>query len=158
MIEYQLIDAADSREKYIELFKRYCEELLKEDPTISQYDYAELAIENLDKECDRPCFISVSEEIAGFVVFMDETESTGDNDCHTYIGELFILPEYRKRGIAGKVVCDYIDSLEYDTGFCYIRNSYAGNLWIRLLNQKGYRYDIFKEDEVRDFVHIHLRH
>lgn len=88
MIEYKLVDAGNQRELYIELFKEYCEELLIDDPTISQYDYTELALENLEKECDRPCFIYFNEEIAGFVVFMDETENLDDDDCHTYIGEL----------------------------------------------------------------------
>lgn len=154
---YKLIEVSNQREKYIDLFRIYCEELEKEDPALKEYDYTSLATENLESESDTPLFIYCDNEIAGFVVFMDETEEVDDADCHTYIGELFVLPKYRKRGIAGKIVCDYIDSLEYDTGFCYIRDSYAGNLWIRLLNSKGYNYDIYKEDDVRDFVHIRLR-
>lgn len=66
-------------------------------------------------------------------------------------------PEYRKRGIASRIVCGYLDSLEYDTGFCYIRKSDAEKFRIRLLESKGYRYDIVKEDPIRDFVHVHLR-
>lgn len=154
---YKLIDVADQRERYISIFRSYCEELEKDDQTLKNYDYTELAVENLESESDFPFFIYCGEEIAGFVVSMNETGEVSDTDCHTYIGELFILPQYRRCGIASKIVCDYIDTLKYDTGFCYIRDSYAGNLWIRLLNSKGYRYDIYREDEIRDFVHIHLR-
>lgn len=157
MIKYELVDVDRKREEYIELFKLYCEELLLEDPTIAQYDYTELAIENLDSESDRPMFIVVDKETAGLVVFMNETEKVGDDDCHTYIGEIFVLPEYRKKGIGSRIVCEYLDSLKYDCGFCYIRDSYAEKLWIELLNRKGYKYRIFEEDSIRNFVHIYLR-
>lgn len=109
----------------------------------------------MGSECDRPCFICIGGETSGFVVFMNET---GQAECHTYIGEIFVLSEYRKRGIAGRVACDYISSLEYDTGGGYVRGSKAEKFWIRLLDDKKYRYDVSREDEVRDFVHIHLWH
>lgn len=155
--EFSLVDIDNRKEEYIDLFKVYCDELSKDDPQICRYNFTELAKENLVNSSDRPMFIMKDKAIVGFVVFMDETDEVGNDDCHTYIGEIYVKPKYRKKGIASRLVCKYLDSLEYDSGFCYIRNSSGEKFWLRLLDGKGYRYDIVKEDEVRDFVHVHLR-
>lgn len=155
-IKYQLIDAKLMKEEYINLFQQYCAELLLEDATIAQYDPKELARENLTEETDHPYLITVNGELAGFVVFSDEAAPVGEKDCHTYINELFILESYRKSGLGSQVAIDYFETLQYDTGLCYIRGSIGEKFWLTLMKRHGYRYDIFKEDEIRDFIHIYL--
>ena len=125
ILDFSLVDVAGQEEEYIDMFKFYCEELSKEDPTIRQYDYTELAKENLLSSSDRPMFIIAGNIMVGFVVFMEEPGAIGDDDCHSYIGEIYVKPDYRNNGIASRIACNYLDSLDYDSGLCYIRKSYA---------------------------------
>lgn len=156
MIKYQLMDANLLKEEYVSLFRQYCAELLLEDATISQYDPEMLAGENLTERTDHPYMITVDGDFAGFVVFSDESAPVTEKDCHTYINELFILESYRKSGLGSQVAVDYFDTLRYDTGLYYIRGSMGEKFWLTLMKRHGYHYDIYKEDEIRDFIHIYL--
>lgn len=157
MAEYILKHAEEDTKKYHELFRQYCMELAEEDPTILEYDPDELAQENLESIQDHPYFIISENNMAGFVVFMDEPDDPGENDCHTYLGEIYILKEYRCQGLAGKVAGDFFDAQAYDSGLCYIKGSYGEKFWLNLMKRKHYRYKICKEDDIRDFIHVFLR-
>lgn len=156
MPSYILLDARQQREGYIALFRRYCEELLQSDSSLGQCDFAKLAEENLQSSCDHPYLIHVGDETAGLVVFMDEKDVQDDASCHTYIGEIYILEQFRGRGIAGRIAEDYLLRQKYDVGLCYVRGSTAERFWLNTMARLGYEYEIFTEDEIRDFIHIRL--
>ena len=63
--DFSPVDAGDRKGEYIDLFMVYCDELSKDDPMIRQYDYAALAMENLQKSTDRPMLILAEKDIIG---------------------------------------------------------------------------------------------
>ena len=83
-------------------------------------------------------------------------ESVGDTDCASYLQELFLLPEFRGRGIARDIFCGFIERQKRDTGFCFVPESESGKYFIRLLKEAGYSYDLYQEDELRQFCHVHV--
>lgn len=83
-------------------------------------------------------------------------ESVGDTDCASYLQELFLLSEFRGRGIARDIFCGFIERQKRDTGFCFVPESESGKYFIRLLKEAGYSYDLYQEDEVRQFCHVHV--
>lgn len=155
-IIYSLLDARQHREQYKELFCRYCLELSESDLTIGEYEPNELAEENLQSSVDHPYLIMVGEETAGLVVFMEEESPRDKKSCYSYLGELFVKNAFRNRGIASAVAYDFFSSQSHDSGLCYVRNSAAEDFWLKLMEKLGYEYEIFEEDEIRDFMHIHL--
>ena len=64
-------------------------------------------------------------------------ESVGDTDCASYLQELFLLPEFRGRGIARDIFCGFIERQKRDTGFCFVPESESGKYFIRLLKEPG---------------------
>lgn len=153
--EYDLIDARLCSDEYIRFFMQYCDELVKEDSSLKQYDFTELAKENLNTRQDHPYIVKALGESAGLVVFMDEDDK--ESVCKSYIGELYILPKYRRHGIGGKIAEKYLLSQKYDVGLCFIRGSFAEKFWKTRMSQLGYSYKISREDEVRDFMHIYIK-
>lgn len=154
MPNYSLIDARLYRERYIDLFRQYCDELLQSDSSLSQYSFSALAEENLQSDSDHPYLIESNGETAGLVVFMDENSPQDNSSCYSYIGELFVLEQYRRHGIASHIVADYLASQKHDVGLCYVRGSAAERFWLNQVKTLGYAYEVFIEDEVRDFLHI----
>lgn len=154
---YTLLDARQSPQEYKELFTQYCTELLENDPTIAQYDPNALAEENLQSSLDHPYLIEAEGKAVGLVVFMDE-ESPRDDACHAYLGEIYVEKPCRRRGIAGRIARDFFAAQEHDAGLCFVRGSAAEDFWRDTLTRLGYEFEVFEEDEVRDFLHIHLRH
>lgn len=154
---YRLIPAEDQPDVYRQLFALYCQDLQTDDPTIANYDPAVLAEENLSADTDRPYLIYVEDQPAGLVVFMDEAAQVGEDDCHTYLGELFVLPAFRKHGIAGSIAEAFFDAQDHDSGLCYIVGSPAEAFWKKLMKRKNYSYFIAKEDDIRNFIHLSLR-
>lgn len=154
--DYTLLDARQHPLQYKELFVQYCAELLESDPTIAQYDPNALAEENLQSSLDHPHLIAVDEEPIGLVVFMDEEATRNEDSCHSYLGEIFVRMPYRRRGIAGRIARDFFAAQEYDVGLCYVRGSAAEKFWQSTVTKLGYAYEIFTEDENRDFMHIRL--
>ena len=156
-MNYRLIPAEAQPDLYRQLFALYCQDLQTDDPTIANYDPAILAGENLAADTDHPYLIYVAEQPAGLVVFMDESAPVGEDDCHTYLGEIFVLPAFRNHGIAGSIAETFFDAQDYDSGLCYIVGSPAEAFWKKLFNKKNYTYTTTKEDEVRNFIHLSLR-
>lgn len=154
--EYTLLDARQHPQQYKELFCQYCRELSESDPTISQYDPDMLAEENLHSDLDHPYLIKVGGEVVGLTVFMDEEAPGDENSCHAYLGEMFVQRPYRRRGIAGRIAGEFLAAQEHDAGLCYVRGSAAEKFWQNTVSRLGYPYEIFTEDEIRDFMHIHL--
>lgn len=152
--DYTLTDARQHSRQYKAIFHRYCRELSESDPTISQYDPDALAEENLSGSLDHPYLIESDGKTVGLVVFMDE-EAPGDSDsCHSYLGEIFVEKPYRRQGIAGRIAEAFFASQAYDVGLCYVRGSAAEDFWKNTVKKLGYAYEIFTEDEIRDFMHI----
>ena len=137
-MNYQLIPAEDQPDLYRQLFALYCRDLQKDDPTIAEYDPAVLADENLCADTDHPYLIFVEDQPAGLAVFMDESAPVGEEDCHTYLGEIFVLPAFRNRGIAGSIAETFFDAQDYDSGLCYIVGSPAEAFWKKLFNAHAY--------------------
>lgn len=156
MTEYQLLPAETQPDTYRRLFVLYCRELQADDPTIAGYDPVVLADENLSADTDHPYVIYTETQPAGLVVFMDESAAAGEDDCHTYLGEIFVLPCYRGRGIASHIAETFFDAQDYDSGLCCIAGSPAETFWKNLMERKRYSYTIAKEDEIRNFIHIFL--
>lgn len=156
--DYTLFDARQAPQQYKALFCQYCKELSESDPTMSQYDPNTLAEENLQSSLDHPYLIAVDGEPIGLVVFMDEEAPRDNRACHSYLGELFVRKPYRNRGIAGRIARDFFAAQEHDVGLCYVRGSAAEGFWLNTIAQLGYEYEVFTEDEVRDFIHIRLYH
>lgn len=154
---YTLTDARQHPQAYKTLFRQYCGELSESDPTMAQYDPNELAQENLQSRLDHP-FLIEAEGAIGLVVFMDEEAPRNADSCHSYLGELFVCKPWRNRGIAGRIAEDFLAAQEYDAGLCFVRGSAAEDFWRDTLTRLGYEFEVFEEDEVRDFLHIHLRH
>lgn len=153
---YELLDARQHPQQYKELFAQYCAELSESDPTIAQYDSNALAEENLQSSLDHPYLIAVDGKIAGLVVFMDEEAPQNENSCYAYLGELFVQKSYRRHGIAGRIAGEFLAAQEHDAGLCYVRGSSAEKFWQNTVSRLGYTYEIFMEDENRDFMHIRL--
>lgn len=154
--DYTLLDARLHPQQYKTMFQEYCTELSESDPTISQYDSGTLAEENLCSSFDHPYLVAVGGEPVGLVVFMDEEAPRNEDSCHSYLGEIFIRRPYRRRGIAGLIAGDFFAAQEYDAGLCYVRGSAAEKFWQSTVTRLGYGYEIFSEDELRDFMHIRL--
>lgn len=153
-----LLDARQYPQQYKALFCQYCKELSESDPTIAQYDPNALAEENLQTGLDHPYLIEAEGEMVGLVVFMEEETRRSEDSCHSYLGELFVRKPYRNRGIAGKIAGAFLEAQPYDVGLCYVRGSTAETFWRNAMARFGYDYETFEEDEIRDFIHIRLRH
>lgn len=153
---FTLTDARQHPQQYKTMFCRYCKELSESDPTIAQYDPDALAEENLQSTLDHPYLIAVDGETVGLVVFMDEEAPRDHDACHAYLGEIFVEKPYRNRGIAGRIARDFFAAQEFDAGLCYVRGSAAEEFWRSTVARLGYTYEIFTEDEIRDFMHIRL--
>lgn len=151
----KLIDARTCCDEYIALFEQYCKELLTIDASMAQYDFAKLAEENLESDTDHPYLIELDGEFVGLVVTMDEEEPE-EGACHTYLGELFVLPAYRGRGIASRIAREYLAAQTHDVGLCYVRGSAAERFWLKRMTEWGYAYKVFEEDDVRDFLYIRV--
>lgn len=106
---------------------------------------------------DASYVIMVGDKKAGLFVCSVPDEPVGDTDCASYLQELFLLPEFRGRGIARDIFCGFIERQKRDTGFCFVPESESGKYFIRLLKEAGYSYDLYQEDEVRQFCHVHVR-
>lgn len=154
---YTLMDARQHPLQYKERFCLYCRELAQSDPTIAQYDSHALAEENLQSSLDHPYLIAVDGKPAGLAVFMDEEAPQDDSSCHAYLGEIFVCEPYRRQGIAGRIAGEFFAAQEYDAGLCYVRGSAAEKFWQDTVTRLGYAYEIFQEDEIRDFMHVCLR-
>ena len=83
-------------------------------------------------------------------------EKITDKDCASYIQELYVIPEFRRRGIAKDIFLSFIESQQQDIGFCMVEDSLSGVYWKKLLEEAGYKYDIYQEDDVKVFCHIHM--
>ena len=153
---YTLTDARYRQEEYRALFGQYCRELAQDDPTMARCDPDALAEENLQSPTDHPYLIQTEGQTAGLVVFMDG-ESPQDGGCESYLGELFVLPAFRRRGIASRVAADYLAARQGDVGLCYVRHSAAETFWKNRMQSLGYPCRVFREDDVRDFLRIYVQ-
>ena len=117
-----------------------------------------LADENLQSCLDHPYLIESGRGTVGLVVFMGEEEPRNEDSCHSYLGEIFVRKTYRRCGIASRIAGDFFAAQEHDAGLCYVRGSAAEEFWKNTIARLGYEYEIFTEDEIRDFMHIYLHH
>lgn len=100
--------------------------------------------------------IFVGKKAAGLLVTAVPAEPVGDADCTSYIQELYVLPEFRRRGIAKDILLTFLKTRDRDTGFCITKGSPSGEYFKKLLQENGYKYCICPEDEYRDFIHIEI--
>lgn len=110
---HKLIKAEKDRWTFQELYNEYIEELGEYSPELLDMtddfgDYLpdEFA-EYFNNPRKKPYIIKEGKDVAGIVVFSRPDEDDEDG-CDIYIEELYVRPEYRRRGIAGRVSADYL--------------------------------------------------
>lgn len=138
------------------MFAEYVKELAVYDPGLLQHDPKEFVEEIRDNVTDAAYIIMADGETAGLFVPSVPAEPIEDKDCASYLQEMFVRPKYRGRGIAKDIFMSFIRQQKQDTGFCIVPESQSGKYFLKLLDEAEYKYDIYKEDDVRVFVHVHI--
>ena len=128
------------------LYTDYCLELNQFYPESKHMTSAE-AIENFYEYCrdDRTKWINLfwEQKLVGFVVFLKF-----ENEIH--VAEVYVKPEYRKRGLVTDTILDYIS--RHDTLYSAVileKNEYAKQFWTKLFTKAGYhKVELISEKEI----------
>lgn len=75
---------------------------------------------------------SVDDDVVGLFVSSVPEEEVDENACASYMQELYIVPEYRRRGIAKGIFTGFIKRQKQDTGFCIVEESPSGKYFINI--------------------------
>lgn len=153
---YHLEYAVAHPTEFEELFGKYVQDLALYADDLKGADASIFVEEIRNSITDASYVIFVGKKAAGLLVTAVPAEPVGDTDCTSYIQELYVLPEFRRRGIAKDILLTFLKTRDRDTGFCITKGSPSGEYFKKLLQENGYKYRICPEDEYRDFIHIEI--
>ncbi len=153
---YHLEYAMKYPKQFNRLFEAYVEELSEYDEGLKDDRSSELTAKIWESVSNAAYLIFVGEEVAGLLVTSVPEEEISDTEYTSYLQELYVCPNFRRRGIGRDIFLRFIKNQKRDTGFCMIPESQSGRYWKKLLDEAGYRYDSYKEDEAKVFCHVHI--
>lgn len=170
---YTVVDAVQKKTEFTKLYMQYVEELRSFYPNRT---FDMLSQENLSEEFDeyfeaaqkKPLVllcpptsnndkkgepVKSAETIelvpAGLAVVSGPGEEDLEDGCISYIEEMFLLPEYRGKGIATDFVSRFFRQQKGVVGFCVLKNNTkALQLWENLIQTEGYSYEKIDADDV----------
>lgn len=151
---YHLVLARQCPKQFEELFADYISELSMEDSALNTIPIEELLGEIWDDVKVTAYVIMVKEELAGLFVSSVPDANEQDDDSKSYLQEMFVLPQFRHRGIAKDIFLRFIRQQTDNTGFCMVPEGKAGKYWVRLLQENDFTYEIYPEDEERVYCKI----
>lgn len=154
---YRLEYAISHPREFEQLFQDYVVDLAQYADDLKGADATDFVKEIWENVTDASYVIMVGDKPAGLFVCSVPAKPVEEGDCTTYLQELYVAPAYRKRGIARDIILTFIEACERDTGFCITKESPSGEYFLRILEEKGYSFRIYPEDEYRVFVHVEVK-
>lgn len=144
---YHLEPAEHHLKESRKLFDAYIEELSLYNPWLATQkdengNYLSKIYEGFLKEPEKKMFlVFVGGKAAGFAVVSVPKAEEEPDGCISYIEELYIEKEYRKKGIAKDIVKRFLRQQKGKSGFCVLKkNEIADTIWEDLLKKEGYSY------------------
>ena len=156
---YHLMYAVQAPDPFDAMFRQYVAELSLYDESLKTHDIGEMTRELRENVCKTRYLIMAGSEPAGLLVTsVPETAEEAEADgCGSYLEEIWVRPEYRRRGIARNIFLRYLRLQTTDTGFCVIPSNPAKQLWLGLLDAEGFRYTSGEGEEGLLFCRVHSK-
>ncbi len=141
---YRLIEARYNRRDYQAMFDRYVLDIGQYDSALLENaadgHYLPEEVRNcLASPSKRPYIITRDGEQIGLAVLSGPDPEDEPDGCTHYIEELFVLPEYRNKGIATDLALRYLRQNENSCGLCVNKsNAKAVRFWESIAEKGGY--------------------
>lgn len=155
---YHMMYAVENPRAFDSMFPVYIAELAQYDESLREHDISKMLRELRESVSKaRYLIMNGTEPIGLFVTSVPETEEEMIKDgCGNYLEEIWLCPEYRRRGIASDIFLRYLRQQRTDTGFCVIPSNPARERWLGLLEKEGCRYTLEKGEEGLLFCHVRM--
>lgn len=152
---YHMMYALHAPRDFEEVYRRYAIEWADVDQDINPDDYMEMIEEILSDVNKTAYVIYACDKAVGLFVCSVPSFETGAHDAESIIEAIYILPEFRGRGIARDVISRFIKQQKANVGFYMFENSRAKTYFEKVLDEQGVRYDIYRAyDDVNFYLVI----
>lgn len=105
----------------------------------------------------KPFVIFDDDKAVGITVMSVPNAEELEDDCLSYIEEMYVEKASRGKGIATDIVKRYLRQQNGNVGFCVLKkNKKAVDIWEELMEKEGYKWKRFESDEDTWFYRVEI--
>ena len=151
---YRMTDARQNRSSYRAMFNRYVLELgnylpgLLENVSENGDFLPEETAQCFASPSKRPYVITKDGEPIGLAVLSGPGPEDEPDGCTHYVEEMYVVPEFRRRGIAADIALRYMRQNEGACGLCVAKGSEGAlAFWKRTAEKGGYSMETAEDGD-----------